>query len=147
MSSYANNDGDDLMPPVPGSSGGFHVVVRPTGVDVEVRAGETIVDALWRNGYRTRYKCRRGGCGACRATLVEGSVEYTAVISDVVLDGPSPTPEEHKCLPCRATPQSDVVIELGARDRIVNVFEALGCTSAPTHTTTHHSSQEQDLCP
>lgn len=78
---------------------------------------------------------------------MEGSVEYTAVISDVVLDGPSPAPEEHKCLPCRATPQSDVVIELGARDRIVNVFESLGCAGTPAHNSSHLPNQEHDLCP
>lgn len=147
MHSYANKKGDDVAPPVPGRSDGFHVVVRPDGVDVEVRSGETIVDALRRNGYRTRYKCRRGGCGACRATLVEGSVEYTAVISDGVLDGPSPTPEERKCLPCRATPQSDVVIELGARDCIVNIFESLSCAKTTAHNTSHPPNQERDQCP
>ena len=53
-----------------------HAAVRilPAGVQLTVLPGESVVDAVRRHGYRIRYSCRRGGCGACKADLVEGEV-------------------------------------------------------------------------
>ncbi|MBV6757905.1 2Fe-2S iron-sulfur cluster-binding protein [Rhodococcus opacus] len=104
----------------------FQVTVFPDGIRIGVRADETIVDALRRQGYRSRYKCRRGGCGACRAVLVDGTVAYRTPVSETVVDGPDREPGQQKCLPCRAFPQSDVIIELGERDRLVDVLAGLG---------------------
>ncbi|RZL80390.1 MAG: 2Fe-2S iron-sulfur cluster binding domain-containing protein [Rhodococcus sp. (in: high G+C Gram-positive bacteria)] len=103
-----------------------HVVtVLPARIRISVHANETIVDALRRNGYRTRYKCRRGGCGACRATLIDGDIVYVTHVSTPVIDGHDSTVSSQKCLPCRATPTSDATIELGPRDRIVDVVPGL----------------------
>lgn len=115
------------------SDGEFQVTVYPDGIRIGVRADETIVDALRRQGYRSRYKCRRGGCGACRAALVDGTVAYRTPVSERVVDGPDGKPGQQKCLPCRAFPQSDVTIELGERDRLVDVLAGLG---PPRHRTT-----------
>src|SRR5690606_15622077 len=78
---------------------GRAVTIRPDGIDLVVGERETIVDALRRQGLRTRYKCRRGGCGACRATLVEGEVAYPKAVSATVVDGPEPRPDIRHCLP------------------------------------------------
>jgi ferredoxin len=108
------------------------VTVSPSGVSLLVRAEETIVEALRRQGYRTRYKCRRGGCGVCRAILVSGEVSYPAGVCQDVVDGePScglPSDVGHAlrwCLPCRAVPETDVHIELGRADRVINVLGAV----------------------
>ncbi|KAF0960026.1 2Fe-2S iron-sulfur cluster-binding protein [Rhodococcus sp. T7] len=111
---------------VPRPNGEFQVTVFPDGIRISVRADETIVDALRRQGYRSRYKCRRGGCGACRAALVDGTVTYRTPVSETVVDGPDGEPGQQKCLPCRAFPQSDVTIELGERDRLVDVLAGFG---------------------
>jgi ferredoxin len=134
------------------TGGARTVMIRPDGVDIVVRERETIVDALRRQGLRTRYKCRRGGCGACRAILVEGEVTYPKPVSETVVDGPHPRPDVRNCLPCRATPVTDVVIELGPRDRIVNVLTGLGATQPPTadthrRTTATHSNRKGPTCP
>jgi ferredoxin len=107
----------------------WHVTFTPDDVVVYVRETESIVDALRRQGLRTKYRCRRGGCGACRATIVEGCVRYAVAVSGAVIDGglggdadPDPGP---KCFPCRAVPETDLCIELGPRDRLVNVFEVM----------------------
>lgn len=98
------------------------VTVLPSSTTISVRPGETIVDALRRHGLRTRYKCRRGGCGVCRAKLVAGDVTYrTAVCPSVLEEGGADAATSH-CLPCRAVPASDVVIELGPQDRLVDVL-------------------------
>ncbi|MFD9666753.1 2Fe-2S iron-sulfur cluster-binding protein [Rhodococcus sp. NPDC059968] len=116
-----------------------HVVtVLPNQLRIGVRAHETIVDALRRQGYRTRYKCRRGGCGACRATLLEGQITYVAQVSAPVVDGADndTAPDTQKFLPCRATPKSDVIFELGPRDRLENVLAGLVGTRRRENTIT-----------
>nr|EJI93458.1 ferredoxin-1 [Rhodococcus sp. JVH1] len=112
---------DSLPPPRD-----YQVTVLPNGIRISVGTDESIVDALRRQGYRSRYKCRRGGCGACRATLVDGQVVYRTPVSESVVDGPDREPGQQKCLPCRAFPQSDVTIELGERDRLVDVLAGFG---------------------
>ncbi|MGW4336942.1 2Fe-2S iron-sulfur cluster-binding protein [Rhodococcus koreensis] len=133
------------------TGGARTVTIRPDGIEILVRERETIVDALRRQGLRTRYKCRRGGCGACRATLVEGRVGYHTPVSDTVVDGPEPQPGARSCLPCRATPLTDVIIELGPRDRIVNVLTGIGAalprTLTERRTTATHPTRKGPTCP
>jgi ferredoxin len=95
------------------------VRVHPDGVVVAARRDECILTALNRSGYGYRIGCRRGGCGICKADLVQGAVSYPTTVSDEVL-----TREEIDagiCLPCRAVPLGDVTIRL--RD------DRLRCTS------------------
>ncbi|MEN0139395.1 MAG: 2Fe-2S iron-sulfur cluster-binding protein [Rhodococcus sp. (in: high G+C Gram-positive bacteria)] len=133
------------------TGGARTVTIRPDGVAIVVRERETIVDALRRQGLRTRYKCRRGGCGACRATLVEGRVGYHTPVSDTVVNGPTPQPDTRSCLPCRATPLTDVIIELGPRDRIINVLNGIGGALPHTlpegRTPATHSTRKGPTCP
>jgi CDP-4-dehydro-6-deoxyglucose reductase len=120
----------------PAPAGGT-VRILPADVRLGVRGGETIVDAVRRHGYRTRYSCRRGGCGLCKADLVTGELTYSTPVADSVL-----TPAERRrgrCLPCRAHPVGDVAIRLGDGDELRNV---LGTLLTPT--TTHDTDgQEQ----
>jgi ferredoxin len=101
------------------------VTILPGGITVGVRHNETIVDALRRQGLRTRYKCRRGGCGSCRAILVAGQVGYQTAVSPAVIEGSQRHDGNQYCLPCRATPHTDLVIALGPRDRVVDVLSGL----------------------
>ena len=84
--------------------------VQPGGETVAAREGETILEALYRNGYAYRIGCRRGGCAICKVDLIDGEVEYNRTVSDDVLS------EEEKadgiCLSCRAVPVGDVTIAL-----------------------------------
>jgi CDP-4-dehydro-6-deoxyglucose reductase len=96
------------------------VRIEPAGVELPVHPGETIVDAVRRNGYRTRYCCRRGGCGACKADLVSGVVDYRTPIAATVLSATELA--EGKCIPCRAIPRGEVVIRLSDRDTLRRIF-------------------------
>ena len=87
------------------------VTVVPQGVQVRAHAGESVVDTLRRNGWRSPYKCRRGGCGTCRARLVEGRVGYPRPVAESVLGAPERA--AGLCLPCRAVPLTDVVVDIG----------------------------------
>lgn len=95
--------------------------ILPAGVELSVRPGESIVDAVRRHGYRIRYSCRRGGCGACKADLVEGAVRYPVPIASSVLSDAERA--AGKCLPCRAEPVGNVVIRLSGRNQLRRVFE------------------------
>jgi len=54
----------------------MHVTLVPTGEEIEVGAGESILDAALRAGLNLPHSCRAGRCGSCRARLVRGSVHY-----------------------------------------------------------------------
>lgn len=89
----------------------FTVTLQPAGVRVPADGRECIVDELRRAGIRSPYKCRRGGCGACKARLVSGTVAYSAAVSESVLSRAEQ--DTGYCLPCRAVPTSDVVVDIG----------------------------------
>lgn len=95
------------------------VRVTPDEVTVTARNNEYILAALNRSGYGYRTGCRRGGCGICKADLLQGTVSYPVTVSDEVL-----TLDELAagvCLPCRAVPHGEVTVRL--RD------DRLRCTS------------------
>jgi ferredoxin len=89
------------------------VTVLPAGVEIAVPVSECIVDGLRRSGWRLAYKCRRGGCGACKVRLVAGTVRYEHSVAESVLSRADV--ENGGCLPCRAIPVTDVVLDLGER--------------------------------
>lgn len=84
------------------------LTVQGPDVSMETKEDETILEALYRNGYAFKVGCRRGGCAICKVDLVEGEVEYNRPIAEKVLS------EEEKadgtCLSCRAVPVTDVAI-------------------------------------
>lgn len=82
------------------------VTVRPAGITLTLRPGETILAGLHRAGYAYRTGCRRGGCGICRAEVADGEVAHQGAVADEAL------PADPACLTCRAVPVTDVVIHL-----------------------------------
>lgn len=56
--------------------GGFTVALARTGVEVEVPAGCSILDALMMNGIDAPYSCYEGVCGTCETTVLEGVPEH-----------------------------------------------------------------------
>lgn len=82
-------------------------------VRLPVRPGETIDAAFTRAGYARRRKgCRRGGCGQCLITVLDGAVTDERPVADTVL-----APAQRAAggaLACRAVPQGDVVVRADA---------------------------------
>ncbi|KRH99148.1 2Fe-2S iron-sulfur cluster-binding protein [Curvibacter sp. PAE-UM] len=89
--------------------GEFHLTIAGEPKVVNVRAGETLLDAGLRDGLSLPYECRNGGCGVCLCTVVHGSVDHglyqRAALSDEMRD-------QGKTLMCCATPLSDLEIEV-----------------------------------
>lgn len=70
---------------------------------------ETILHAAMRQGFNLRYGCKHGGCGLCKAMIVEGEVDNTEASSFALLDYER---QQGLALLCCAYPESDVTIEL-----------------------------------
>lgn len=70
---------------------------------------ETILEAAMHNGLNLRYGCKHGGCGMCKAQVVEGEVDNTEASSFALLDFEK---QQGMALLCCAYPESDVSIEL-----------------------------------
>ncbi|WP_409015643.1 2Fe-2S iron-sulfur cluster-binding protein [Caballeronia sp. LZ001] len=49
---------------------------RKSGLSLLVGPGQTILDAMLEAGLDPLYDCRRGECGICQTTVVEGRVEH-----------------------------------------------------------------------
>lgn len=89
----------------------------PDGIELPVRKGESILEAICRDGFTYRFGCRRGGCGVCKADLVSGEVGYRKTVAESVLSKQERA--EGVVLTCRAHPVSDeVAVQLRAGNRL-----------------------------
>ncbi len=70
---------------------------------------ETILHAAIRQGFNLRYGCKHGGCGMCKALVVEGEVDNSEASSYALLDFER---QQGFALLCCAYPESDIAIEL-----------------------------------
>lgn len=50
----------------------IRVELARSGMTIDVPADTTILDAMLEAGVWTSYECRRGECGSCTATVLEG---------------------------------------------------------------------------
>ncbi|HMW16546.1 MAG TPA: CDP-6-deoxy-delta-3,4-glucoseen reductase [Accumulibacter sp.] len=87
---------------------GFQVTFEPGKQRIQVAADETVLDAALRQGFGLPYDCRSGRCGSCRATLLDGEIDYlkppTALLDEAV---PAPS----TILLCCARARSDLVLD------------------------------------
>jgi NAD(P)H-flavin reductase/ferredoxin len=75
---------------------------------VDVRSGETLLDAGLRQGLPMPFECRNGGCGVCKATLLHGKVRLEPYQESALTSGER---DAGKTLLCCAEPLSDVEIQ------------------------------------
>jgi ferredoxin len=75
-----------------------------SGVELEFDSQANLLDALEQANQPMNYQCREGFCGACRCTLVSGSIQY--------LYEPLAFVRKGEFLPCCSVPDSDIDIEL-----------------------------------
>jgi len=84
------------------------ITIQETGAILDVRAQETLLEALERQGYQPEFSCRAGMCGTCQLHVLRGQVHNPG---DTFL-----TAAERRngtVLACLAQPQGNVVIETG----------------------------------
>ncbi len=66
--------------PVKAGEGGFLVELARSGVTVEVRPDQTILDAVLAAGIPAAYSCRNGLCGTCETRVLAGEPDHRDLI-------------------------------------------------------------------
>ena len=90
----------------------MQVTLRHAGqaqISFDCEADDTVLVAARRVGVSLHVACEQGGCGACRARIVEGAVHYPVPASSRWLDEASGS--ECYTLLCRAVPSRPLVVE------------------------------------
>ena len=54
----------------------FTLHLTKTNKEIEVKADQSILDALQHSGVEPAYACMQGTCGTCITTVVEGEVDH-----------------------------------------------------------------------
>lgn len=87
----------------------YTVRIEPSGHEMQVESGETLIEAALRQGLNFPYSCRNGSCASCKGKIVTGDVDYGTYQAYALT-------EEEKdvgmALFCRATPKSNLVVEV-----------------------------------
>lgn len=86
----------------------FELTIEPSGDVLEVEEGQTILDAILRNGLHIPYQCGHGLCSTCKVTILEGDVDDEGASPFALLDFER---QEGVTLACCARACSDLVIE------------------------------------
>lgn len=86
----------------------FQLTIEPTGDEVEVEAGQNLLDACLRAGIWMPHACCHGLCGTCKVEVLEGEVNPGDASGFALMDIER---DEGKVLACCATLESDAVIE------------------------------------
>lgn len=87
---------------------GFQLTVRPGDNIVVARAGETILEAGLRSAIALPFECRSGGCGVCKCTVLQGTVDYGVYQESALTEAER---RAGKALMCCAMPLSDLDLE------------------------------------
>ncbi len=96
------------LPPKRMRSEAFHMLIHPDNQIIAIRDGELVLDAALREGVRVPFDCRSGGCGMCKATLLQGEVDYGLYQKEFLTDEER---AQGKVLLCVCTPKSDIEVE------------------------------------
>lgn len=99
------------------------LTIEPTGDEVEVAQGQTLLDACLRAGIWLPHACGHGLCGTCKVAVLEGEVHHGAASSFALMDFER---DEGKALACVATLDGDVTIEADIEEEPDAVRVAVG---------------------
>jgi len=106
------------LPPKRMRKEAFHMLIHPDNRIVSIRDGERVLDAALREGVLLPYDCRNGGCGECKAALLQGSVDHGVYQREFLTDEER---SQGKVLACCATPRSDIELEYVPTGTLGNV--------------------------
>jgi CDP-4-dehydro-6-deoxyglucose reductase, E3 len=96
------------LPPKRMRKQAFHMLIHPDNRIVAIRDGEFVLDAALREDVKVPFDCRSGGCGRCKAKILQGEVDPGLYQKGFLTD------EERAAggvLLCVCTPRSDIEVE------------------------------------
>ena len=86
----------------------YKVSIQASGREFEAQQGESLLEAALRHGINVTYNCSNGGCGDCRARLLQGQVR-SLQHSDYVFSAREKA--ENYILLCASSAASDLVLD------------------------------------
>ncbi|MBP8296035.1 MAG: cytochrome b N-terminal domain-containing protein [Burkholderiales bacterium] len=86
----------------------LQITVHPGNRTVAAREGDTVLEAGLRHSVPLPYDCRNGGCGMCKCTLLNGTLDHGVYQAGALSDGER---AQGRFLACTATALTDVEIE------------------------------------
>lgn len=86
----------------------YTLTIEPTGEQIDVEEGQTVLQAALRQGVWLPFACGHGTCATCKVQVIEGDVEIGDASPFALMDIER---DEGKVLACCATLQSDATIE------------------------------------
>ena len=84
----------------------YQLTIEPLGATIEVEEGQTVLDAVLRQGLYLPHACGHGLCGTCKVMKLSGEVEMDhngGILDDEI--------EEGYILACCSRPKGDIEIE------------------------------------
>ena len=82
---------------------------EPVGIEMDVREGETVLDAAFRQGISVMHGCKEGQCASCKSRLIDGDIELLKYSTFALPESDRDT--DHILL-CRTLAFSDITVEL-----------------------------------
>jgi ferredoxin len=86
------------------------MTIQATQAVLDVRANETVLEALEHHGYQPDFSCRMGTCGTCKLRLLAGRVDQAQAVALTHAERSS-----GYILSCVAKPLSDITLLSGGR--------------------------------
>ncbi len=87
------------------------VRLEPVGIEMEVREGETVLDAAFRQGIALAHGCKEGQCSSCKSIVTDGIDDIELLKYSTFALSESERDTDHVLL-CRTHVFADVTIEL-----------------------------------
>lgn len=110
------------------------VTIRQFSCTIDVRAGQSILDAALKAGLDYPYACRSGTCSACKTLVLNGKVEQRACDPSALTGAER---EAGMILACKAYPVSDCEISLVDDDLDMPAVRKVDCTVTAVRQMTH----------
>lgn len=97
----------------------YTVILDPFNKQFICEDDESVLAAGLRQGFNLRYGCKHGGCGSCKALIVDGEVDQSTASSFALMDFER---EQGYALLCSSYPLSDIVIDISdyAEDELLS---------------------------
>ncbi len=86
----------------------YQLTIEPLGATIDVKEGQTVLDAALRQGIYIPHACGHGLCGTCKVQVCEGEVDHGHANPFALMDFER---EEGKTLACCATLHCDTTVE------------------------------------